>query len=124
MVARELSVSCKEEPLEQAGSRADKVLDPAGQSLWWLIPREVSMAWSSTLVCGARLSQQWSEPASVIPLRLMYSTLLGLLINVLTPLLASMELPQKPVCGWSCSADMAVLITCADILGVSSCQII
>ena len=29
----------------------------AGQSLWWPIPRDISVAWSSALVCGARL---WS----------------------------------------------------------------
>ena len=44
----------------QVGSRADKVLSPAGQGLWQSMPREISMAWSSTLVCGAWVSQQWS----------------------------------------------------------------
>ena len=38
----------------QVGSRADKVLSPAGQSLWQLMPREISVEWSSALVCGAR----------------------------------------------------------------------
>ena len=62
----------------QACSRADKVRRPAGQSLRQPMPREISMVWSSTLMCGARLSQQWSGPAPVIPLRVLYSTLLGL----------------------------------------------
>ena len=71
---------------------------------------------------GARLSQQWSgaclsyAPASgaLHPL--------GLLISVLAPLLASGEFPQEPICRWSRSADMAALVTCADILGVPPCQ--
>ena len=44
----------------QAGSGAGEVLSPAGQSLWPPVPRGSSVAWSSPLVCGARLSQQWS----------------------------------------------------------------
>ena len=32
------------------------------------------------------------------------------------------EFPQKPIYGWSSAADMAVLITRADISGVSPCQ--
>ena len=38
----------------QVGSRAAEVLSPAGQSLWQLMPREISVEWSSALVCGAR----------------------------------------------------------------------
>ena len=54
--------------------------------------------------------------------KVVHSTLLGLLINVLVPMMPSVGFPQEPICGWSRSADMAVLTTCADILGVSPCQ--
>ena len=107
----------------QVGSRADEVLTPAGQSLWQPMPREISVTWSCTLVCGAQLSQQWSEVHLSIPLRVMHSTLLGLLISVLAPLMASEELPQETMYGWSHSADTAVLVKCANILGVSPCQV-
>ena len=73
-------------------------------------------------MCGARLSQHGLEPASVIPLRVVHSILLGPLLNVFTPLLASGESPQEPFSGWARSADRAALITCADILGESPCQ--
>ena len=39
---------------------------------------EISMAWSSTLVCGAQLSQQWSGNCLSYTLKVVYSTLLGL----------------------------------------------
>ena len=64
-----------------------------------------------------------SQPASPIPLEVVYSsTILGLLIVVLAPLMANGVLPQGPIYGWSRSADTAVLVTCADILDVSPCQ--
>ena len=44
----------------QVGSRAGKVLGPAGQRLRRLTPREITVVWGSTLGCGGRLSQQWS----------------------------------------------------------------
>ena len=44
----------------------------------------------------------------------------GTWLFCLTHLLASMEFPQDPIYGWSCSADKAILITCADILAMSS----
>ena len=108
------------------------------------MPREVSVTWSSTLVCGARLSQQWAGPCLSYTSEVIYSTLLGLFdkclgtpdakwgvaqepmgatwVLCLTSMMVSVEFPQKPTCGWSRSADLAVLITRADILGVSSCQ--
>ena len=69
---------------------------------------------------GARLSQQWSgaclsyapESGALHPL--------GLLISVLAPLLASGAFSQEPICRWSRSGDMAVPVTCADMLFVSS----
>ena len=104
------------------GSRADKVLSPAWQSLRQLMPREISVVRSSTLVCGAQLSQQWFGACLSYTLRVVDSTLLGLLISVWAPLMASREFPWEPLCGWSCFTDTAVLVTCADILGVSPCQ--
>ena len=35
----------------------------------------------------------------------------------LTPLLVSVEFPQEPTYGWSRSADVVILIICADVLG-------
>ena len=61
------------------------------------------------------------EPVSDT-LKVVYSTLFGLLLNVLAPLMAIREIPQEPIYGWPHSADTAVLIMCADILSVSPCQ--
>ena len=46
----------------------------------------------------------------------------GTRLFYLAPLMAIGELPLGPVYGWSHSADLAVLIMCADMLGVSLCQ--
>ena len=81
-----------------------------------------SMVWSSILVCGAQLSQQQSGTCLSHTLKVVYSTLLGLLINASTPLTASGEFAQEPIYGWSPSANGAVLFTCADIIGVSPYQ--
>ena len=62
----------------QVGSRADEVLSPAGQSLWWPMPREISVSWSNTLVCGGQLSQECSGTCFSYTLKMVYSTLLGL----------------------------------------------
>ena len=69
----------------------------------------------------AWLSQQWSGACRSYTFRVVHSTLPGLLISVLASLMARGEFPQKPICGWSHSADLAILIICA-ILGVSPCQ--
>ena len=101
----------KKDLWNQVGSRADEVLSPAGQSLWRPMPREISVAWSSTLECGAWLSQQWSGACLSYTLKVVDSMLLGLLISVLAPLMASGDSPQGAIYGWSHSAAMAVLIT-------------
>ena len=62
----------------QVSSRADEVLSLAGQSLWKLMPRETSMVWNSTLVCGAQQSQKWSRNCFSYTLKVGYSTILGL----------------------------------------------
>ena len=102
------------------------------------------MVWSSALVCGAPLSQQWSGACLNDTLTVLDSTLLGVFdkclgsldasvelaqapmggtwLFCLTALQTSVEFPQEPVCGWSCSADTANLTTCAGILNVSPCQ--
>ena len=90
----------KKDLQSQMGSRADEVLSPAGQILWRLMPREISVMWSSTLVCGAWLSQQWSGASLSYTLKVLYSSLIGLLINVLAPLMSSVEFPQEPACRW------------------------
>ena len=65
----------------------------------------------TTLVCGAWLSQQWSGACLSYTLKVVDSMLLGLLISVLAPLMASGDFPQGAIYGWSHSAAMAVLIT-------------
>ena len=67
------------------------------------------MAWGSPLVCGARLSHQWSGACLSYTWEAGYSTLLGLLIGVLAPLLASGDFAREPICGWARSADAAAL---------------
>ena len=64
-------------------------------------------------------SQQWAGTCLSYTLKVVDSTLLGLLINVWAPLMASGELAQQPIYGWY----MAVQIMCADILDVSPCQL-
>ena len=71
-----------------------------------------SGVWSSA-------SQLWSGAFLSCTLKVVHSTLLGLLINVLVPMMPSVGFPQEPIYGWSRSADMAVLTTCADM---SPCQ--
>ena len=63
----------------QVGSRADKVLSPAGQGLWWVVMREITVAWSSVVLgCGARLSQQWSGACLSYTWKVVHSPHLGL----------------------------------------------
>ena len=141
--ARELSGSCKEGsqgPGGQQGrqspqsSRAEPLAanaqgDQRGASVWCV-----------ELGC----LNSGLEPASVIPLKVEYSTLLDLfdkclatsdakcgifpgvygwyMTVLLDTLLARMEFAQEPIYGWSRSADTAALTMCADILSVSPCQ--
>ena len=74
---------------------------------------------AATLVCGTQLSQQWSGACLSHTLKVVSSTILDFLISVLAPLMPSGEFPQEPIYGWSRSADMAVLITCADLMCIS-----
>lgn len=96
----------------QVSSRGDKVLSPLGQSLWQPMPREISMAWSSTLVCRAQLSQQWSGACLRYTLKVVHSTLLVFffLLSVLEPSMASEEFSQEPTYGWY----MAILLGTLD----------
>ena len=103
----------------QVGSRAGKVLSPAGQSPRWPMPRKMSVVWSSTLGCGARGSQQWSGACLSYTLRVFWV----FSISILAPLMVSVEFSHHraylwvvPLCRHGYS-DM-----CADILGVSPCQ--
>ena len=107
----------------QVGSRAGEVPSPAWQSLQWLMQREISVAWSITLVCGARPSQQWSGACLSYTLTVVDSTLLDLFNKCLGPPASKWGICQEPIYGWSCSADESVLTTCADISGVSPCQL-
>ena len=76
--ARELSASCKEGSQERWAAGQAELPSPAGQSLWRLMPREISVVWSSTLVCGAWLSQRWSGTCLSYTLESVIPTLLGL----------------------------------------------
>ena len=106
----------------QMGSKADEVLCPAGQSLQWLMPREISVAWSSALVNGTQHLSSGLKSASVIPSRVVDSTLLGLLIGVLAPFMATGEFPQEPtyelvlLCRHGYSGHLGRYLRCA------SCQ--
>ena len=51
----------------QVGSRADEVLSPAGQSLWQLMPREISVAGAALWCVALGYLSSGLEPASVIP---------------------------------------------------------
>ena len=84
------------------------------------MPREIGVVWSSALVCGARLCQQWSGACLSYTLKVVDSTLLlGLFDKCLDTPAGNCGIPQALICGWSRSADRAVLITCAGIVGVS-----
>ena len=64
--------------------------------------------------------------ASVVSLRVVYSTPMRLLISVLATLMASGEFARESFYRKSRSADMAVLIRCAYIMAIlntSPCQI-
>ena len=94
---------------------------PAGQGLWWPMPRKIRAVRKSTLVWSSAVSAVvWSLPELYLESGALHP--LGLLISDLAPLVASGEFPQEPVCGWSHSADTAVLITCVGILPVSPCR--
>ena len=75
-------------------------------------------------VCVAQLSQQWSGACLSYTLKVVHSTLLGLLISVLAPLMASGEFPQELVCGWSCrhgcSGHAFRYLRCVSLPDVSS----
>ena len=107
----------------QVSSRTDKVLNPAGQSLRQLMP---STAWSSMLLCRAQLSQQWSGACLNYILKVVYSTLLGLLISVLAPLMISGEFPPGVylwvvlVCRHGCSGHMCRYLRCVSLPNVPS----
>ena len=110
----------------QEGSRADEVLSLAGQSLQQLMPREISVAWSSTLGCAARLSQQWSGNCLSYILRVVYSTLLGLSDKCLgTPDAKWRICPGAhqwvvPLCRHGCSDHACRYLGCVSLSDVSA----
>ena len=75
--ARESSASHKEGPPETGGKQATSSVQQ-GRVSGGQMQREISAAWSSPLVCGAWLSQQWSGACLSYILKVVYSTLLGL----------------------------------------------
>ena len=68
----------------QEVSRADKVPSPAGQSVRQPLPREIRVVWSSALVCGPRLCQQWSGACLSYTLTVVDFTLLYLFAQCLS----------------------------------------
>ena len=110
----------------QVGSRAGEVLSPAGRSLHQLMPREVSVAWSSPLVCGARLSQQWSGACLSYTLKVVDSIPLTHLIMCLgTPddkwgIFPGTCLCVVPLCTHGCSHHVCRYLRCVSLPIVSS----
>ena len=115
--ARESSASFKEGSLEPGAQQGRQSIQSAGHSLWQLMPKETAWHGAAYLYVELScLSMVWSLP------QLYFESLLGLLVSVLSPLMPRGEFPQEPTCGWSLSADVALLITWAAVLGVSPCQ--
>ena len=112
--------------LSQVDSRADEVLSPAGQSTQQPMAREISMTWSSTLVYGAQLFQQWSGACLSYTLKVLYSTLLGLFGKCLgTPeakwgIFPGACLWVVPLCRHGCSDHMCRYLRCVSLPDVSS----
>ena len=77
--ARELSVSFREGSPEPGGQQVGR-RNPqfSRQNLQWPMPREIRVAWGSTLESGVWLYQQWSATCFSYRLKVEYSTLLGL----------------------------------------------
>ena len=109
--ARESSASCKEGSLQPSGQQGSA---SGGRHQGRSLGRGAAL-WCVELGC----LHSGLEPASLIPWKWCTPPFWVFLISVLAPLMASVGFLQEPECGWSCSADMAVLITCADILSVS-----
>ena len=57
---KEPSASCKEGLLEPGGQQGRRSPQSSRAEPLAVMPSEISVVWSSALVCGARLSQQWS----------------------------------------------------------------
>ena len=108
------------------GSRTGEVLGPAGQGPQQQMPREISVVWSSALVCGARLSQQWSGACLSYTLKVLYSTLLGLFGKCLGILDAKWGISPGaylwvvPLCSHGCSDHMCRYLRCVSLPDVSA----
>ncbi|KAF6119901.1 hypothetical protein HJG60_010284 [Phyllostomus discolor] len=108
------------------GSKAGKVLSPAGQSLWQPMARQISVVWSSTLVCGSQLSQQWCGPCLNNTLKMLYSTILGPFKRCLgTPnakcgISPGDYLRVVPLCKHCCSDHMGRYLKCVSLPDVSA----
>ena len=76
--AKVLSASCKGGSPEPGGEQGRRSPRSSRAEPLWSMPRETSVVWSSTLVCGAQLSQQWSGACLSYTLKVAYSSLLGL----------------------------------------------
>ena len=71
--------------------------------------------WSSAVSAAV-----WDLPQSYLESGVLHPS--GSLVKCLGITDGKWGFPQEPISRWSHSADMAVLITCVDILGVSPCQ--
>ena len=116
----------KKDPQSQVGNKADEVLSPAGQSTQQPMAREISMTWSSTLVYGAQLFQQWSGACLSYTLKVLYSTLLGLFGKCLGILDAKWGISPGaylwvvPLCSHGCSDHMCRYLRCVSLPDVSA----
>ena len=123
---KEPSASCKEgllEPGGQQGRRSpqfSRAHPPAANAKGDLcVVEQHSGVWSPAVSAVV-----WSLPQ--LYLKVVYSTLLGLLLSILAPLLASGEFPQEPVDRWSfrlyrqsCSDHMCRYLRCVSLPAVS-----
>ena len=100
---------------------AGDILSPAEQSLWQRMSRKIGETWSSSLVCGAWLSQQWSGACLSYTFRVVHSTLPGLLSKCLGILVAKCGIfPEAylwvaPLCRRGCSDHMCIYLRCVSM---------
>ena len=125
--AKESSTSCKEWFQEPGKQQDRQVPSPAGRAsggwwLWWVMlvadqhgKERHSVVWRSRISAVVWSLPQLYHESHVLHFSGSFDKCLGSSGD-------KWEFPQEPIYGWSPSVDTAVLITCADILGVSPCQ--
>ena len=119
--AGELSASCKEGSLEPGGQQGRTSPQSSRAEAPTHGAKGDSVAWSSTLVCGAQLSQRWSRKCLRYTLKVVYSTFLGLFDKCFgTPdakwgISPGAYLWVVPLSRHSCSDHMCKYLRCASL---------